>query len=108
MVSVLAQPRHHDAPLDSGDNVLRKDIWAYLNLQIPSLIGLTQDFSQDLRPIAKDSPYQLSDTIIRVAQFQSGVAEQSATDEPRPPVLFEDRIEEVGQSGQGQFTVQTP
>lgn len=96
MIAVLAQPRHHDAPLDGGDDVLRKDSRRDLHLQISCFAGFTQDVGQEIRPIPEDFPYQVYETIIRVAQFQSGIAEQSAADELCTPVLFEDCIEKVG------------
>lgn len=106
VIAVLAEPRHHDASLDGRDNVLRQHFRLDLHPQFSGLTRLTQDVSQEIRPLPEDLPYQLSDSVISVAQFQSGVAEQSAADELGPTLLLKYRIEQVGNSFQGAFTFQ--
>lgn len=104
VVAVLAESRHHNASLDGRDNVLRQHFRCDLDLQFSSVTRLAQDARQEVRPLPKDFPYQLSNSVICVAQFQSGIAKESAADELSLALLLIDRVEKVRHPFQGAFT----
>jgi len=107
VIPILAEPRHHDAAFYGGDDVPRQHFRLDLYLQVSSVLSFPQNAGQELRPTPKDFSYQLSNSIISVAQFQSGVTKQSAANELGLPLLLEDRVEQARHSLQGTITIQT-
>jgi len=103
VILVLAKPRHHDAAFDTGHDMLCQNFRLDVYLQVSSVLSFPQNAGQELRPTPKDFSYQLSNSIISIAQFQSGVTKQSAANELGLPLLLEDRVEHARHFPHGKY-----
>jgi hypothetical protein len=75
--------------------VLRQNFGLDLHLEFAGVSSFTQNPGQELRPSPKDVPNQFGYSIILIAQFQSGIAEQSAADELCLPLLLQYHVEQA-------------